>query len=416
MKKSSIFYSITFIFLIAALGVLVAYFNLVKYDKQKYNKELNERYSIVARFALYKLISQPIDKSFIKELQKIYRVKVIVDQNKIKDIVQNSEILQKVSLRIGSSSIYYHKANNYLLIESANGHSILMEDMAFKPYVTQILYIQLIFGAIAAILLLAYIMTLKKLKPIRKIKSQMDKFANGDLDIHCEMDEDNEIAELGNAFNYAVSQIRQLNNSRRLFLRNIMHELKTPITKGRITAEMLEDGKQKDRLISTFIRLESLLNEFTAIEQISVNGQHMQKRIYRVIDLIDEAIDISMANPEHIEKMIQSDLSLKVDFKLFTVAIKNMIDNGIKYSTDHRVKISANFKSIQFATLGNKLPNQLSYYTEPFTQGDQQSTSESFGLGLYIVDSILLAHHMKLEYEYSNGYNIFKFVNLQPIV
>jgi two-component system OmpR family sensor kinase len=178
---------------------------------------------------------------------------------------------------------------------------------------------------------------------------------------------------------------------------------------------MLEDGKQKDRLIATFARLESLLNEFTAIEQISVHGQHLQKRVYRVIDLIDEAIDISMANPSRIEQMIQSDLNLKVDFKLFTVAIKNMIDNGIKYSSDNYVKISANFKSIQFATLGAKLPHELSYYTEPFTQGDHQSP-ESFGLGLYIVDSILTAHHMKLEYEYSNGYNIFKFINIQPIV
>ncbi len=414
MKKSSIFFSITFIFFIAALGVLVAYFNLVKYDKQKYTQELNERYSIVARSTLIRLLSTPLNKEFKKEL-KIYKVKLITDQKMMSNILQNGEILQKVTLRLGTSSIYYYDKNNFLLISSANGKSILLEDMAYKPYVKQILYIRLIFGSIAIILLLTYIMTIKKLKPIRKIKAQMDKFANGDLDIDCAMENDNEISEVANAFNYAVSQIRQLNNSRRLFLRNIMHELKTPITKGRITAEMLEDGKQKDRLIATFARLESLLNEFTAIEQISVHGQHLQKRVYRVIDLIDEAIDISMANPSRIEQMIQSDLNLKVDFKLFTVAIKNMIDNGIKYSSDNYVKISANFKSIQFATLGAKLPHELSYYTEPFTQGDHQSP-ESFGLGLYIVDSILTAHHMKLEYEYSNGYNIFKFINIQPIV
>jgi two-component system OmpR family sensor kinase len=414
MRKSSIFFSITFIFFIAALGVLVAYFYLVKYDKQKYTHELNERYSIVARSTLYRLLSQPINEEFKKEL-RIYKVKLIVDPTNMQDVLQNGEILQKVPSRLGSSSIYYYKKNNYLLIESVNGNSILLEDKAYKPYITQILYIQLIFGGIAAILLLTYIVTIKKLKPIRKIKSEMDKFANGDLDIDCEMENDNEITEVANAFNYAVSQIRQLNNSRRLFLRNIMHELKTPITKGRITAEMLEDGKQKQRLISTFARLEGLLNEFTAIEQISANGQHLQKRVYRVIDIIDEAIDISMADPERIEQMIQSDLNVKVDFKLFTVAIKNMIDNGIKYSTNNHIKISANFKSIQFASLGAKLPNELSYYIEPFTQGEKQSP-QSFGLGLYIVDSILIAHHMELSYEYSNGYNIFKFIKIQPIV
>ncbi len=414
MKKSSIFFSITFIFFIAALGVLVAYFYLVKYDKQKYTHELNERYSIVTRATLYRLINQPINEEFRNEL-KIYKVNLLMDNDFSQKVLQKGEILQKVSSRLGSSSIYYYKKNNYLLIESLNKNSILLEDKAYKPYITQILYIQLIFAGIAATLLLTYIVTIRKLKPIRKIKTEIDKFANGDLDVDCKMENDNEITEVANAFDHAVGQIRELNNARRLFLRNIMHELKTPITKGRITAEMLEDGKQKERLISTFQRLEGLLNEFTAIEQISVTGQHLQKRVYRIIDIIDEAIDISMVNTGQIEQMIQSDLSIKVDFKLFTVAIKNMIDNGIKYSSDNHIKISANFKSIQFASMGAKLPNELSYYTEPFTQGEQQSP-QSFGLGLYIVDSILKAHNMELAYEYSNGYNIFKFIKIQPIV
>ncbi len=414
MKKSSIFFSITFIFFIAALGVLVAYFYLVKYDKQKYTHELNERYSIVTRATLYRLISQPINEEFRKEL-KIYKVNLIMDNDFMEKVLQQGEVLQKVSSRLGSSSIYYYKKNNYLLIESLNKNSILLEDKAYKPYITQILYIQLIFGGIAAILLLAYIVTIKKLTPIRKIKTEIDKFANGDLDIDCKMENNNEITEVANAFDHAVGEIRQLNNARRLFLRNIMHELKTPITKGRITAEMLEEGKQKERLISTFQRLEGLLNEFTAIEQISVNGQHLQKRVYRIIDIIDEAIDISMVHEEQVELMIQSDLNIKVDFKLFTVAIKNMIDNGIKYSSDSHIKVSANFKSIQFASMGAKLPNKLSYYIEPFTQGEKQSP-QSFGLGLYIVDSILKAHNMELAYEYSNGYNIFKFIKIQPIV
>ncbi len=414
MKKSSIFFSITFIFFIAAIGVLVAYFYLIKYDKQKYTHELNDRYSIVSRATLYRLISQPINREFKNEL-KIYKVTMITDNERMEKILQDGEILQSVKSRLGSSSIYYYKKNNYLLIESINGKSILLEDRAYSPYIKQILYIQLIFIGIASILLLTYIVTIRKLKPIRKIKSEIDKFANGDLDIDCSMENDNEITEVANAFDHAVSQIRKLNSSRRLFLRNIMHELKTPITKGRITSEMLPEGKQKERLISTFQRLEGLLNEFTAIEQISVNGEHLQKRVYRMLDIIDEAIDVSMINRENIELMIQSDLNIKVDFKLFTIAIKNMIDNGIKYSDDNYVKISANFKSIQFASLGSKLPNELSYYIAPFTQGEKQSP-QSFGLGLYIVDSILDAHNMELHYEYSNGYNIFKFTKIQPIV
>jgi two-component system OmpR family sensor kinase len=410
MKKSSIFVSITLIFFIAAIGVVVAYFYMVKYDKQKYSQELNERYSIVSRATLYRLISQPIDEEFEKELV-VYKVKLIKDGSFIKNVLQDGEILQKISSRIGSSSIYFFKKNNYLLIESLNKKAILLSDIAFKPYRQQILYIKLIFGGIMSLLLILYLWILRKIRPIKKIKTAIDKFATGDLDIDCQMKTDDEIAEVGNAFNNAVGEIKKLNNSRRLFLRNIMHELKTPITKGRISAEMLEDGRQKQRLISVFQRLESMLNEFTAIEQISVDGSHLQKRSYRVIDIIDEAMDISMADMKNIEATIEGDLNIEVDFKLFSIAIKNMIDNGIKYSEDNRIHIFADQKSIDFLSRGSKLPHAISYYTEPFTQGEHHNSS-SFGLGLYIVDSIVKAHDRELAYEYKNGYNIFKFNTL----
>jgi len=410
MKTSSIFFSITLIFFIAAVGVGVAYLYMVKYDKQKYTQELNERYSIVSRSTLYRLISQPINQEFEKELS-VYKVKLIKDGSFIKDVLQKGEVLQKISSRIGSSSIYFYKKNNYLLIESLNKKAILLFDKAFKPYRQQILYIKLIFGGIIALLLLLYLWVLKKLRPIKRIKREIDKFATGDLNIDCKMKTDDEISEVGNAFTHAVGEIKKLNNSRRLFLRNIMHELKTPITKGRISAEMLKDGRQKERLISVFQRLESMLNEFTAIEQISVDGSHLNKRTYRVIDIIDEAIDVSMADLKNIEATVENDLNMEVDFKLFSIAIKNMIDNGIKYSDDNKVHIFADHNSIDFLSKGSKLQKEISYYTEPFTQGEQNKTN-SFGLGLYIVDSILKAHDKTLAYEYKNGYNIFKFQNI----
>ncbi len=412
--KKSIFYNITFIFLVAALGVGVAYLYMLKYDKQKYTQELNERYSIVSRATLYRLLSQPINPAFQKELG-VYKMKLIKDSDDIKKVLQKGEVLQKLSIRIGSSSIYYYKKSNYLLIESINKKAILLYDKAFKPYRTQILYIQLIFGGIIIVLFLAYLWTIRRLSPIKKLKTQIDKFAKGDLDIHCKMDGGDEISEVANAFDNSVDKIRKLNNSRKLFLRNIMHELKTPITKGLISAEMLPENRQKQRLISVFQRLETLLNEFIAIEQITLDGSFLKKRIYRVIDIIDEAVDISMAESSSMEITVQEDLQLKVDFKLFSIAIKNMIDNGIKHSSDGKIHIFAEDDVIEFLSLGEKLEHDLSYYIEPFTQGNNQNT-KSFGLGLYIVDSILNAHNMKLAYEYKNGYNIFKFTKIVPII
>jgi len=115
-----------------------------------------------------------------------------------------------------------------------------------------------------------------------------------------------------------------------------------------------------------------------------------------------------MVDLKNIEATVENDFNIEVDFKLFSIAIKNMIDNAIKYSQDSRSHIFADQNSIDFLSKGTKLPHTISYYTEPFTQGEHNNSS-SFGLGLYIVDSIVKAHDMKLSYEYKNGYNIFKF-------
>jgi two-component system OmpR family sensor kinase len=414
MKKSSIFISIIFIYLLAIIGVVVAYFYMAKYDKQRYSQELNNRYSIVSRATLYRLISEPINNQFKQELSA-YSMRLIIDKLYIEQVLQNGEVLQKLTSSIGSSSIYYYNKNNYLLIESLNKNAILLEDQAYSPYRAKLNFIQLLFGGILMLIIILYLLTYRKIKPIKKLKKDLEKFAEGNLNIDAKMDGDDEIAELANAFDHSVEQIRKLNNSRVLLLRNIMHELKTPITKGRITAEMIDNEKHKDRLISVFQRLESLLNEFTAIEEISAKGNDLNKRVYRLVDIIDEAIDISMTNPDNIERIIPNELSLKVDFKLFSIAIKNMIDNGIKYSPDNKVKIISTKNALHFSSKGKKLEHELSYYIEPFTKGNENS-SQSFGLGLYIVDNILNAHNIKFVYGYHNGYNVFKFDKIMPIV
>lgn len=58
-----------------------------------------------------------------------------------------------------------------------------------------------------------------------------------------------------------------------------MHELKTPITKGLLTLEMIEDNKYKERLNGVFTRLEILINEFAAIEQITSGAAFINRKI-----------------------------------------------------------------------------------------------------------------------------------------
>ena len=97
---------------------------------------------------------------------------------------------------------------------------------------------------------------------------------------------------------------------------------------------------------------------------------------------------------------------LEVNFKLFSIAVKNLIDNAIKYSSDKKVIVKVQDEDIIFENLGKELEFNLEKYYEPFF-ANEEKVKNSFGLGLYIVNNILKANNYTLAYEYKNGKNIF---------
>lgn len=410
MKRSSVFYTITFIFALALTSIFLAFLWLMDYDKQNYARELNAKYSTIARNQLF-LMSGIINKKEYERQTGDFKMPEITNEQQKEEILANATVLEEISADIGSSAIMIYQNHHYLKVQHVD-KILLLKDNDYQPYRYDI--IKIIFSLVAIILLAAYVFVIRKLKPLRKLKRQIAKFAAGEIDEVQNVSSGNdEISEVAEAFYDAVSQIKNLNASRKLFLRNIMHELKTPITKGRLAAEMIEKSKNQERLVSVFIKLENLINEFAAVEQVTSNIALNNTKICRIDDVIDEALDIAMVDPGQVTISKLEDVNLNADFKLLAIAAKNMIDNALKYSPNKHVNITITRESIKFINEGERLSKELRHYVEPFTKGE--SAQKSFGLGLYIVENIIKAHKLTLGYEYKNGLNVFSFENLQNI-
>ena len=410
MKRSSVFYTITFIFALALTSIFLAFLWLMDYDKQNYARELNAKYSTIARNQLF-LMSGIINEKEYERQTGDFKMPEITNERQKEEILANATVLEEISADIGSSAIMIYQNHHYLKVQHVD-KVLLLKDNDYQPYRYDI--IKIIFSLVAIILLAAYVFVIRKLKPLRKLKRQIAKFAAGEIDEVQNVSSGNdEISEVAEAFYDAVSQIKNLNASRKLFLRNIMHELKTPITKGRLAAEMIEKSKNQERLVSVFIKLENLINEFAAVEQVTSNIALNNTKICRIDDIIDEALDIAMVDPGQVTISKLEDVNLDADFKLLAIAAKNMIDNALKYSPNKHVNITITRESIKFINEGERLSKELRHYVEPFTKGE--SAQKSFGLGLYIVENIIKAHKLTLGYEYKNGLNVFSFENLQNI-
>ncbi len=399
--KKSIFLSITFIFLVAFLGLGASFYLFNRYEKENLNYSIQKRFDFVSQTILWQLRASLNPNLFLKELKSI-ELEPITFPKEIIDILKKSHTIKKRVTPFGDMWLLKEKKDYYIFIQSF-GNSLLLKDVSQKDLKYTLYY--MIFAFLAILLLLSYVAILLKLKPLKSIQKELKKFSKGNLDINLEIKGSSEIAEVAKTMQEAIDSLKKIMNSRKLLLRNITHELKTPITKGRILVEMIDDDKQKRRLIEIFEKLNSLINELAAIEAMN-SGIKPKIEEIKVSETINEAIDLGMFDKDSIYIGYIVDPIIRVDRKLFSIAIKNLIDNGIKYSKDSKVKILVDKNSITFINKAEKLKRDFSYYLEPFTKERQSG----FGLGLYLVNTILKLHSFKLIYSYENEENSFKIL------
>ena len=201
-------------------------------------------------------------------------------------------------------------------------------------------------------------------------------------------------------------------NSRQLFLRTVMHELKTPIAKGRIVSELIDDEKQKKRMSIIFEKLDFLINDFAKVEEVVSKQYSLNKNKYTINTLCEHSITMLMLDSidDKIILKFNCEEKVTVDLELFSMAIKNLLDNALKYSTDKKVIIEYTDNKLNIISSGKKLNKPLEDYYKPF-HNDTHSKNHGMGLGLYMVYSILSLHNKELSYKNINNQNIFS-INL----
>ncbi|MDP1785208.1 MAG: ArsS family sensor histidine kinase [Sulfuricurvum sp.] len=425
IQKNGVFLTVLFALSVTVASISYTFYQLYQTNRTKHIDSMFNKYSLISQIYhtfLLKQISFPIFETNLA----MYDLYTIEHEAQYRQITENGVLLKENSVsavevnrhialgapyqnlivnHIHASMLQYH-GKIYFWIQSAH-YPVLLEDRSSEPYrASNLLYA---YATILTILFFSFGLIIHRLSPLRRLRRQIAAFGEGNMGVSFHMEGKDEIALIARELEMTQNKIRALMDSRTLFLRNIMHELKTPIAKGRIVTTMLTDPKQQTRFQGIFERLEGLINEFALIEEVSSGSQSSQKKgEFRLIDIIDEAIDMGMVESESVHRDIASSVTIEANYRLFATAIKNMIDNGIKYSPVGSMSIRMENKNIVFVNEGAALKKPLSYYVEPFTK--DHPTKDSFGLGLYIVSAILIEHGYHLAYERRGDENCFLFI------
>ena len=403
MNRQSIFFTISVSFIISVLLVIACFMVLITHDYRMKEVQLLDKYVPVI-----KMISRQekvgIDENFLKNLDYT----LFLDTVKINAITYNPETKVLVEKNHPKSNDVFRILNleskNYIYIKKRND-TLLIRDNSDSSSNSQ-LYITLVFSILLITIILVYLITLRKLIPLKILKDKVKTLGDENFDFECcNSDSKDEVSLLGMEFKKTALKLKSLKEARNIFIRNIMHELKTPITKGRFLTQLEQNEENNEKLKSVFNRLESLINEFASIEELISSSKNIEKKFYYLEDVVDNAKDILMIEDEYVISKYDNK-KIEINFKLFSIAIKNLIDNAIKYSPNKEVTIKNENENIIFENVGEQLKYPLSDYFEPFFSNEDKS-KDSFGLGLYIIFNILKANNYTLEYEYIDGINRF---------
>lgn len=249
------------------------------------------------------------------------------------------------------------------------------------------------------VLVLIFLYLIKLLMPLKNISLEISKFANGDLTRRLNVKSKDEIGQLSIAFNKMASTLEELIKTRQELLKDIGHELRTPIAKGKFAIEKIEDFSKKELLKTIFNDLELLTNELIELEKL--NSKELEHSTFDIETLIIQALNkLYIENENLISIDIQENFLIEGDLYYLSMALKNLIDNALKYAISYPIEIKVINKEIHIINNAKQLTKNLEYYFKPFTQ--ELSQRDGFGLGLSIVQKILKKHNFKISYKYKN--------------
>lgn len=283
------------------------------------------------------------------------------------------------------------------------------------PYVTSIFKLFLVstLFAFAAAFISVYVVTYSITKPLRKMSQITKEYATGDFSKRIEIKGNNELAELGNAMNSMAQSLSALEYSRRSFVANVSHELKTPMTTiggfidgildGTIPADEAEkylkivsnEVKRLARLVSSMLNLSKI-----EAGELSLNLKKVDisALIFNTLLSFEQLINNKSIDITGLDTM--DSLHLNADEGLINQVIYNLIDNAVKFTPDSgyidvRAEQNSNHTTITITNSGAGIPaDEIGRIFERFYKVDKSRglDTKSTGLGLYIVKSIVEMH------------------------
>jgi len=272
------------------------------------------------------------------------------------------------------------------------------------------------------------------LAPVSRIVEEVENLQPADLSQRVDTGGTrDEIARLAETFNRLLDRVEQAFKMQRMFLSNVSHELRNPLTAIRA---QLDVALQRDREPDTYRKaLQSVLDDVQSLsemeeELLQLAMIHNDPSAIPFAPLrLDELLwqakqQLQKRHPEYrasleFGAMPDDDhaLSVRANESLLLTAMLNLMNNACKYSPDHQVLVRADFRDdgchiVEVCDHGPGIPpEEQRLIFEPFFRSPRHLRVKGTGVGLSLVQSILTLHKIGLSVESpAKGGAVFRLV------
>ncbi|HEY7060909.1 MAG TPA: sensor histidine kinase [Chloroflexota bacterium] len=275
--------------------------------------------------------------------------------------------------------------------------------------------------ALLLALLVAVVLANTLTRPLRALQAAVLALASGDYGRRVAVETNDEVADLGEAYNAMAARLQALEEEREAFAAMVAHDLRSPLTAVRGSAQLLQQRVADDPMVQR--RLDTIVRETDRVARLASDLGDASRAAAGRLELRPLRIDLVSLTREAVERQQaagvaqplaldapQAPVWVNADPERIAQVLDNLIGNATKYSppdrpirvevrTDEQARVCVHDQGP--GVPAEELPHLFErfYRTRIARRGDKKGS----GLGLYISHEIAQAHGGRITAESTPG-------------
>ena len=332
------------------------------------------------------------------------------------------------------------------MVLSGKEYTLYLSNRLRDGAAPELLFLRGLAPVLLAGVVLMFLLTWFIAKPLRSLHNAVSSMALGDLSTRVQVDANDELGDLSRAFNRMAGSLERMIRGSRELMSNVSHQLRTPLTRMRLSLELLRDDLERHKTCPNYAaapanappaagnelifrhigllqgeidRMDGLIGQILLFSRLDLKEHPLQMSPCRVDSLLAEVTQSFAQVLKARELSLTVDIAelpvVRMDVNALTVALENILDNAVKYATPGgqvvvRARMAApdptankkndkqslaNLRLEISNTASQMSPEDLESVLKPFYRGSQK-TAPGSGLGLPISKKIIEGHGGKL--------------------